>query len=142
MKVSARNVFKGTISALTEGAVNAEVVLDLPGGDSLVAVVTLQSVKSLGLAVGKDAIALVKAPWVMLMTDGSDIRLSARNCLNGTVVSVDAGAVNSEVVIELPGGAKVTSVVTREAVAELGLTKGVSATAVIKASHVILGVPA
>ncbi|MNU10490.1 Molybdenum-pterin-binding protein MopA [compost metagenome] len=58
------------------------------------------------------------------------------------MASVDAGAVNSEVVIELPGGAKVTSVVTREAVAELGLAKGVSATAVIKASHVILGVPA
>lgn len=142
MKVSARNVFKGTISQLQDGAVNAEVSLTLPGGNQLVAVVTLQSVKSLGLAVGKEAVALVKAPWVMLMTESSDIRLSARNCLEGTVTSVTDGAVNAEVVLRLDGGAEVYAIVTREAVAELGLAPGVSATAVIKASHIILGVPA
>ncbi|MEX3773842.1 molybdopterin-binding protein [Pseudomonas sp. MYb118] len=142
MKVSARNVFKGTISQLLPGAVNAEVSLKLPGGNQLVAVVTMESVKSLGLAVGKEAIALVKAPWVMLMTESSDIRLSARNCLEGKVTSVIDGAVNAEVVIQLDGGDEVYSIVTRQAVAELGLAAGVSATAVIKASHIILGVPA
>jgi molybdate transport system regulatory protein len=142
MKVSARNVFKGTISALEAGAVNAEVTLGLPGGNSLVAVVTMASVKNLGLAVGKEAVALVKAPWVMLMTEGSDIRLSARNCLTGTVSSVNDGAVNAEVVVTLDGGADVYAIVTRQAVEELGLKPGVSATAVIKASHIILGVPA
>ncbi|MFJ2366935.1 molybdopterin-binding protein [Pseudomonas sp. NPDC087697] len=142
MKVSARNVFKGTISRLQEGAVNAEVSLKLSGGNELVAVVTMESVKSLGLAVGKVAVALVKAPWVMLMTESSDIRLSARNCLEGKVTSVTDGAVNAEVVIRLDGGSEVYSIVTREAVAELGLAPGVSATAVIKASHIILGVPA
>ncbi|MHC8373764.1 TOBE domain-containing protein [Pseudomonas sp. MDT1-85] len=142
MKVSARNVFKGTISQLQSGAVNAEVSLKLPGGNELVAVVTMASVKNLGLAVGKEAVALVKAPWVMLMTESSDIRLSARNCLEGKVTSVTDGAVNAEVVIQLDGGSEVYSIVTREAVAELGLAPGVSATAVIKASHIILGVPA
>ena len=53
MKVSARNVFKGTISHLQPGAVNAEVSLKLSGGNELVAVVTMESVKSPGLAVGK-----------------------------------------------------------------------------------------
>lgn len=142
MKVSARNVFKGTISQVQAGAVNAEISLKLPGGNELVAVVTMQSVKSLGLAVGKEAVALVKAPWVMLMTESSDIRLSARNCLEGKVTSVTDGAVNAEVVIQLDGGTEVYSIVTRDAVAELGLAPGVSATAVIKASHIILGVPA
>ncbi|MGU9821498.1 TOBE domain-containing protein [Pseudomonas sp. LF090] len=142
MKVSARNVFKGQVSQVQEGAVNAEVVLTLAGGEQLVAVVTIQSVRNLGIAVGKEAVALIKAPWVMLMTDSSDIRLSARNCLEGTVLSVNDGAVNAEVVIELAGGSKVYAIVTRDAVAELGLTPGVSATAVIKASHIILGVPA
>lgn len=142
MKVSARNVFKGQVSQVQEGAVNAEVVLTLPGGEQLVAVVTLESVRNLGIAVGNDAVALVKAPWVMLMTESADIRLSARNCLAGKVLSVTDGAVNAEVVIELAGGAKVYSIVTRDAVAELGLAQGVSATAVIKASHIILGVPA
>ncbi|MHC8360083.1 TOBE domain-containing protein [Pseudomonas sp. LS2P72] len=124
------------------GAVNAEVSLKLSGGNELVAVVTMESVKNLGLAVGKDAVALVKAPWVMLMTESSDIRLSARNCLEGKITSVINGAVNSEVVIQLDGGTEVYSIVTRQAVAELGLAPGVSATAVIKASHIILGVPA
>lgn len=142
MKVSARNVFKGQVSQVQEGSVNAEVVLTLPGGEKLVAVVTLASLKSLGIAVGKEAVALVKAPWVMLMTESSDIRLSARNCLEGKVLSVTDGAVNAEVVIELAGGSKVYSIVTRDAVNELGLAAGVSATAVIKASHIILGVPA
>jgi molybdate transport system regulatory protein len=142
VKVSARNVFKGTISHLQPGAVNAEISLKLSGGNELVAVVTMESVKSLGLAVGKEAVALVKAPWVMLMTESSDIRLSARNCLEGKVTSVTDGAVNAEVVIKLDGGSEVYSIVTREAVAELGLAPGVSATAVIKASHIILGVPA
>ncbi|EJM62835.1 TOBE domain-containing protein [Pseudomonas sp. GM48] len=142
MKVSARNVFKGQVSKVQEGAVNAEVGLTLPGGEQLVAVVTLESIRNLGISVGKEAIALIKAPWVMLMTESSDIRLSARNCLEGKVLSVNDGAVNAEVVIELAGGSKVYSIVTRDAVAELGLKPGVSATAVIKASHIILGVPA
>ncbi|MBD1552278.1 TOBE domain-containing protein [Pseudomonas typographi] len=142
MKVSARNVFKGTVSQLHPGAVNAEVVLTLAGGEPLVAVVTLASVHSLGLAVGKEALALIKAPWVMLMTDASGIRLSARNCLQGIVTRVSEGAVNAEVVVRLPGGTEVFSIVTRDAVQELGLAPGVEATAVIKASHVIIGVPA
>lgn len=142
MKVSARNVFKGQVSQLQPGAVNAEVELTLPGGERLVAVVTMESVRNLGIAVGKEAVALVKAPWVMLMTESGDIRLSARNCLDGKVVSVTNGAVNAEVLLELAGGSRVYAIVTREAVAELGLAAGVSATAVIKASHIILGVPA
>lgn len=140
MKVSARNVFKGQVTQVQDGAVNAQVVLALPGGEQLVAVVTMDSVSNLGLAVGKEAVALVKAPWVMLMTEGSDIRLSARNCLEGKVVSVTEGAVNAEVTLELAGGTRIYSIVTREAVTELGLAQGVSATAVIKASHIILGV--
>lgn len=142
MKVSARNVFKGKVREVRPGAVNSEVVLELAGGESLVAVVTLESVNSLKLAPGAEAVALVKAPWVMLMTEASDIRLSARNCLAGKVLSVTDGAVNAEVVVELAGGSKVYAIVTRDAVSELGLAPGVSATAVIKASHVILGVPA
>ncbi|MGH8380839.1 TOBE domain-containing protein [Pseudomonas sp.] len=142
MKVSARNVFKGQVSHVQQGAVNAEVSLALPGGEQLVAVVTMESVKNLGIAAGKEAVALIKAPWVMLMTESSDIRLSARNCLQGKVLSVNDGAVNAEVVIELAGGTKVYSIVTRDAVAELGLAPGVKATAVIKASHIILGMPA
>lgn len=142
MKVSARNVFNGTVASLQEGAVNAEVKVALGGGDQLTAIVTMDSAHSLELAPGKAVMALIKAPWVMLMTEHADIRLSARNCLTGTVKTVEMGAVNAEVTLTLAGGAEIYSVVTKEAVSELGLKPGTSATAVIKASNVILGVPA
>ena len=142
MSVSARNVFTGKITALVNGAVNAEVELTLAGGDKIVAIVTEGSVKSLGLAVGKDAVAYVKAPWVMLLAGPANVKFSARNQLSGTVSVLKKGAVNTEVGIKLPGGAIVFSVVTNEAVLELGLKEGVAASALIKASHVILGVPA
>ncbi|MDR0716107.1 MAG: TOBE domain-containing protein [Azoarcus sp.] len=141
MKVSARNVFKGEVGAVKTGAVNAEVDVVLEGGDHLTAVITMESVKTLALAVGKPVVAMVKAPWVMLMTDQADVRLSARNCLAGTVKSVQSGAVNAEVALALPGGTEISAIVTRESVNELGLKPGVAATAVIKASSIILGVP-
>ncbi|MBD5801936.1 Molybdenum-pterin-binding protein MopA [Azoarcus sp. Aa7] len=141
MKVSARNVFAGKVCAVKPGSVNAEVELELPGGDRLVAIVTQESVMTLGIAEGREVVALVKAPWVMLMTEGSGMRLSARNCLAGTVKAVQPGAVNAEVVLTLAGGSEVAAIVTKEAVAELGLRPGVAATAVIKASHIVLGVP-
>lgn len=142
MSVSARNVFKGKITALVDGAVNAEVELTTAGGDKLVAIVTEGSVKDLGLAVGKEAVAYVKAPWVMVLAGASSTRFSARNQLAGTVTAVSKGAVNSDVAITLPGGTMVHAVVTNEAVMELGLKEGAEAAALIKASHVILGVPA
>ena len=141
MKVSARNVFKGKITALVNGAVNAEVELTTAGGDRIVAIVTEGSVKSLDLAVSKEAIAYVKAPWVMLLTGAPTVRFSARNQLVGKVKTLDKGAINSEVGIELAGGTVVYSVITNEAVLELGLKTGSEATALIKASNVVLGVP-
>lgn len=140
MKISARNTWSGTVAAVRPGSVNAEVAVDLGGGDRLTAVVTLESCRELGLEPGRPVVALVKAPWVIVTTGSGGLKLSARNQLAGTVASVEAGAVNAEVVIALPGGARVAAIVTKEAVQELGLAPGVAATAVIKASHVVLGV--
>jgi molybdate transport system regulatory protein len=142
MNVSARNAFKGKITALVDGTVNAEVELTLPGGDKIVAIVTEASVKSLGLAVGKEAVAYVKAPWVMLLSGPANVKFSARNQLAGKVSKLQKGAVNTEVAVTLAGGSTVFAVVTNEAVLELGLKEGSEASALIKASHVILGIPA
>lgn len=67
------------------------------------------------------------------------MKISARNSLKGTVKNIDMGAVNAEVVIELPGGDEIVSIVTKESIASLGLSIGSSAYAVIKASNVMLG---
>jgi molybdate transport system regulatory protein len=143
MKTSARNQLYGTVSAITRGAVNDEVSLALPGGQTVVAVLTHESTETLGLAVGAAAFALVKASWVMLMVDdsgGASIRLSARNQLRGTVATIKRGAVNSEVSLALDGGIVVTAVITNESVDTLGLADGTPAIAAFKASSVILGV--
>ena len=140
MKISARNVFEGSITALVDGKVNAEVEITTPGGDRIVAVVTEDSVQSLGLIVGKPAMAFIKAPWVIVVTDDSGVKLSARNQLAGTVQHIEKGAINSEIGIKLVGGTLVYAVITNEAVMELGLKPGAPATALIKASHVVIGV--
>lgn len=142
MKISTRNKFEGTIATVNSGPVSTEVVLDLAGGDKLVAVVTTSSAKNLGLATGKRAVGLVKAPSVTVLTDADNYRFSARNQYRGQVTELTKGAVNSEVAIRLSSGAVVTAVVTNEAVTELQLAAGKQATALIKASQVILAVAA
>lgn len=139
MKTSARNQLLGTVSKVTPGAVNAEVLLTLDGGTTLVAVVTNDSVKALGLAPGKAATALVKASSVLLLADAG-VRTSARNALSGSVTRVVPGAVNAEVVIALAGGKTLTAIVTQESVANLELHEGSPITALIKASSIILAI--
>ena len=68
------------------------------------------------------------------------MKLSARNVLKGKVVKVTKGAVNSEVTLELPGGAVIVSIITNASVASLGLKKGKEAYAVVKASNVMMAV--
>lgn len=65
-RLSARNQLPGTVSAVTPGAVNAEVVIDLDGGGSIAAIVTMPGLQALGLAKGSRAIALFKASSVIL----------------------------------------------------------------------------
>ena len=69
MKISARNLLKGTVKNVTHGAVNSEVVVELPGGIEVVSVITKTSAENLGLAKGKDVYAVVKATNVMIATD-------------------------------------------------------------------------
>ena len=68
------------------------------------------------------------------------MNISARNMLRGQVKSVEQGAVNSEVVIELPGGTEVVSIITKESAEALGLSAGKMVYAVIKASDVMVAV--
>ena len=69
MKLSARNLIKGKIAKITMGAVNAEVELELADKQVIVSIITINSVKRLGLEVGKEAYAMIKASSVMIATD-------------------------------------------------------------------------
>jgi molybdopterin-binding protein len=65
MKISARNQLKGTIKTITKGAVNSEVVVEV-GGTEIISIITNSSVQNLGLKVGGEAYAVIKASNVMI----------------------------------------------------------------------------
>lgn len=69
MKLSARNVLKGKVKQVKHGAVNSEVIVELPGGAEIVSIITKESAENLGLAKGKEVYAVVKASNVMIAVD-------------------------------------------------------------------------
>ena len=69
MKFSARNMLKGKVKQIIAGAVNSEVIIELPGGETIVSIITRESVESLGLEAGKDVYAVIKASNVMVAVD-------------------------------------------------------------------------
>lgn len=137
MHTSARNQFAGPVSGLREGEVSFEVMLRLDAEHELSAIITRESAENLGLAIGREVHAFVKASAVILMTDRK-VRTTARNQLWGEVSRIHDGPVNSEVTIALPGGRTVTAIITHDSVGSLGLAVGKPACAVFKASSVIL----
>lgn len=140
MKTTARNQFAGTITAVEAGPVSAQTTITLKGGQEIVATLTSDAARRLKLKKGKEAIALIKASAVVLVTDFAGYALSARNQLAGTVSRVERGAVSSLVVLTLPGGAAITASVTNDGIDALGLAVGEPATAVFKAYAVMVAV--
>jgi molybdopterin-binding protein len=69
MKISARNILKGKVKKVSHGAVNSEIVVELPGGVEIVSIITKESAQILNLANGKEVYAVIKASNVMLATD-------------------------------------------------------------------------
>lgn len=139
MRTSARNALRGTVSDVTPGAVNGEVTLSLGDGVTITAILTRRSIEDLALTVGKPAIALIKAGFIVL-AKGDNLRTSARNQIEGVVTSRDDGAVNSEVGLDIGGGKTLVATVTLESAQALELAVGDKVTALVKAPHVILAV--
>lgn len=69
MKISARNMLKGKVKSIAHGAVNSEVVVELPGGQQIVSVITKDSAEQLGLKAGKEVFAVTKASNVMIAAE-------------------------------------------------------------------------
>ncbi|MBI4633722.1 MAG: TOBE domain-containing protein [Deltaproteobacteria bacterium] len=140
MKVSARNVFAGTVTNVKKGAVNAEVSLSLQGGAEVVAIITNGSVDNLGLATGKKAYAIIKASLIIIGTDVHNAKVSARNVMCGTIVKIIEGPVSAEVDVDIGNGNIITAVITLESAKKLALKQGGHACTLFKASSVIIGI--
>ena len=139
MKISARNQIKGTVKEVHAGAVNAVVVICRGNHNPIKADITMESVKQLGLAEGKECYAVIKSTNVMFAT-AKIPNISARNQIEGTIVSVKEGAVNGHVTIEDEEGVRVSGSITNESIQQLGLKEGGSAVAIIKATDVMVAV--
>ncbi|HVI56006.1 MAG TPA: TOBE domain-containing protein [Luteibacter sp.] len=139
MRTSARNQLAGVVDRVAKGAVNDSIAIRTTGGATLIATVTAESTAALALTPGRPVIALVKASWIMLGLPGGG-RLSASNQLEGKVVRVHPGAVNTEVTVAIEGGGTMTSIVTRDSAQSLGLVEGMAVLAIFDAASVIVGV--
>ena len=140
MRTSARNALRGVVATVKPGQVNSEVILKIADQVSIVAVITKESAQDLGLEPGREAMALIKSSFVILAPGDQPVRTSARNCLSGTIIRHEAGAVNDEVVLDLGQGKTITATITRGSGEDLGFRVGDRAQALIKASHIILAV--
>ena len=136
VRSSARNQFAGRVARISAGPIGAEVIVELDAATQLVAGVTRESVRALGLAPGVPVLALIKASSVLLAV--GEARTSARNALAGTVSRIVKSAIGAEVTLALPGARSVTAGITRESLDRLALAQGRPATALFKAGSVIL----
>ncbi|WP_041469091.1 TOBE domain-containing protein [Chloroherpeton thalassium] len=140
MKISARNVLNGTVSAIIKGAVNSEIILSVGEKTKIVSIITNGAVENLGLKEGMNAYAIIKSSSVIIGTDLEGAKISSRNILCGTIAKVIEGAVNTEVDLKTTDGNVISAIVTHESAKTLGLKEGGQACAFFKASSVILGV--
>lgn len=140
LRTSARNMLHGIVSAIVHGPINAEIGLLVNDHIVIDALVSNASVDALGLRPGGRAVALIKSSLITLVEDVPGLKLSARNLIGGTVVSVLEGPVESEVVLDIGGSAQIAALVTTHSLREMKLEKGRTIIAAFKASHIILAV--
>ena len=139
IKTSATNQLFGTITSIQTGAVNAEVSVELKGGEQIVASLAVTELKRLKLRIGNDVVLLINGPEIIIITDPGNSTLSARNSLRGTVIRVQYDGVDAEVVIQLPCGDSLVAMISQISALALGLIPGISASAIFKSNAVLLG---
>ncbi|MDL0087816.1 TOBE domain-containing protein [Campylobacter gastrosuis] len=140
LNLSARNQLNCEIVAIKSGAVSSTISAKLNNGKILNATITLESEKSLNLAVGKRVVFIFKAPAVMLSNFSDELKISEENELSCEVISVKVGAVNAEVVLSLNENQTISSIITKESVMSLKIGVGDRLKAIVKSSDIIIGV--
>lgn len=138
MQISARNQIVGIIENITNGAINSEVELKLKGENKIVSIITNSAVENLALNKGDEVIAVIKSSNVLLSTQ-TNLKLSARNSLNGNIEEINIGSVNAEVVVNIGNEDKIVAIVTINSIENMGLKVGASVDVIIKASDIMIG---
>ncbi|MBD5641735.1 MAG: TOBE domain-containing protein [Desulfovibrio sp.] len=124
MKTSARNVFQGQVTRLTENGILVSVSLETAQGLGLSAIITQASSKSLGLAPGVTVSALVKAPWVTVSPAGKPESPNSENCFAGKVEKINRDSLACEIMIQLPQGNQLCSLYANGASPDRNIHEG------------------
>ena len=133
-KTSARNALRGRVAALRGRALSCEVELALGPSMSIFAEVTRRSVETLGLHVGREAMALIKAPFISVVTTPT----GARNRLAGVMRRVEASGEEVEATLDIGQGKTIAALMGADAAR--GLAEGQPAFACFDAAQVILAI--
>jgi molybdate transport system regulatory protein len=140
MRTSARNALRGTITAIKSDTLSAEIAVVVSDDTTIYALITKESLRELGLCVGREAIALIKASFVVIAPGDDAPAVSVRNCLHGVVRRCEASAVSAEVVLDIGGGKTLAATITARSAEALGLSPGNPACALFDAAHVIVAI--
>jgi len=140
MRTSARNVLRGTIVSIESDALSANVAVAVSDETTIHATVTAGSLRDLGLVVGREAIVLIKAPFVMIAPGTEPPAVSVANRIAGRIARIETGTVNAEVVLDVGGGKSLTASITAHSVDALALREGAPAIALFDAGHVIIAI--
>jgi len=139
IKTSATNQLFGSITAIEIGAVNAQVVVKLKGGEQVVAAISLADLTQLNLVVDGDVILLINDPEIIMMTDPESYQYSSRNCLAGKVMRIQTDGIDAEVVIQLSSGDSIVAMITQASAENMNLKLDTPVYALFKSNSVILG---
>lgn len=140
MKTSARNALRGTVTSIVSDAITAEIAVQVSAETAIYALITKDSLRELGLCIGREAIVLVKAPFVFLATGSKPPAISVRNCIPGVVSRCELSAVNAEAVLDIGEGKTLAATLTAHSARTLGLREGMPAYAFFDAAHVLLAI--
>lgn len=140
MRTSARNALRGTVIAIEQDAITADVAVEIAPGTVVHALVTNESVRELGLVIGRQAVVLIKAPFVVIAPGSEPPRTSMRNVVNGIVDRCAISAVNAEVVLDIGGGRTIAATITAHSAKAMELAAGKPALALFEAAHVIIAI--
>jgi molybdate transport system regulatory protein len=138
IKASATNQLFGTVAAIHNGGIGAEIFVTLKGGEQIVVSLTQSELELLKPKIEQNVLVIINSTDITLLTDFQDNRISARNCLPGTVIRIIDDGVDSEVAIRIGADNSIVAMITQVSAESLNLKLGVSAHAVFKSNAVIL----
>jgi molybdate transport system regulatory protein len=139
IKISARNMFRAEVVTVRRWPVDVEVVLKVSEEHLIHAIITNAATEHLGLVPGRKALALVKAPFVRLVSSAEASKVRC-NLFRGSVKRRIDAEVHSEVHLDIGNGKTIVAVVRRHDAEDLGIVENADAAVTFEPDHVIIAV--